>query len=142
MIKGTLNTRTSDAGGTFGELVCSKPTGETFCAETTERPPTGDHPCIPGKVYTIKLLNHPEHGWCFEIMDVEGRTAILIHAANVWQQLLGCIALGKTVTQFGKDACHLGMPPVNTYGVTDSKNTIQAFMEFMGTEDWELTIIR
>lgn len=54
--------------------------------------------CIPPGRYWV------EHRWSqkfkhhLHVTDVEGRTWILIHAANDWQDIVGCIGPGK---QFG-----------------------------------------
>ena len=154
MIKATLNTRSSEpvtptsAGGSYGELVASKDDGSTFTAETAERPPNDpDHKPAPGGVYKVVDCNHPEHGMCYQLVTGPGtpapdRTGLLIHPGNVYWQSFGCILLGRTLTQFGKDACHPGMPPRNAWGVTDSGNTLKDFMAFCAGDDIELTIIR
>lgn len=80
--------------GTYGYLW----TGSYACV-TLERPFSGDHPCIPVGEYDVDWTRgvHPIHGDCYEVMNVPGRTAILIHAANVFEQLLGCIAPGTRI---------------------------------------------
>lgn len=58
--------------------------------------------CITAGVYLCKWLNHPKHGWCYEVTGVIQRSAILIHAAGFagdfdkgWQaDLEGCISVG------------------------------------------------
>jgi hypothetical protein len=59
------------------------------------------HPCIPGApgdgiAYDVDWTEnvHPKHPFCYEIMNVPGRTAILQHSANWIRQLEGCQAPG------------------------------------------------
>lgn len=120
-------------GPTFGDL---KAPGGFECV-TLERPATGDHPCIGKGSWRVKALPHPQHGVCYELLDVKGRTAILIHSANWWQQLLGCISLGRAVmvvegTWQGK--------PIKEMGVSSSKDAVGAFFAHMAGLDFILTI--
>jgi len=73
--------------------------GQTYVCDTLELPWVGNTPfesCIPEGTYSIKYrksaLFHIHD--CYEVQNVPGRTAILIHAANTVDQLQGCIAVG------------------------------------------------
>ncbi|MES2156153.1 MAG: DUF5675 family protein, partial [bacterium] len=101
--------------GSFGDL----DTGSYQC-KTLERPPAelaADHPCIPPSAegYDVDWTTwHPHHSPCYEIKNVPGRSAILIHSANIFEQLLGCIAPGGAVEEIaltweGKAVKHLGV---------------------------------
>lgn len=58
--------------------------------------------CINAGLYECFWHLSPSRGWCYEVARVPGRSAILIHPANLagdvekgWQsELLGCIAFG------------------------------------------------
>ena len=122
--------------GIFGDL----DTGLYHC-KTMERPPTGDHPCIPISPeggYTVDwTTDHPKHPGCFEVRRVPGRTDILIHAANVYEQLLGCIALGSAVEVVeldyeGKHICHRG--------VIESRKALEGLIADLGRDTFKLVI--
>lgn len=121
-------------GPTFGKL--SAPGG--FQCDTLERPLTvPDHPRINLGRYRVKASNHPIHGLCYELEDRDGRTAILIHPANWWEQLLGCISLGRAVMVVEGDwqGRH-----IREMGVSSSKDAVDSFFKHMGGLDFMLTI--
>ena len=61
--------------------------------------------CVPPGTYLFRQVDSPRHGACYMGVDIPGRSAIEIHAANYAgdvtlgyrSDLLGCIALGKEV---------------------------------------------
>ncbi len=59
--------------------------------------------CIPEGEYWVEKRNSPKYGDHFHILDVPGRTLILIHNANFVRQLLGCIAVGLAHTDIDGD---------------------------------------
>lgn len=59
--------------------------------------------CIPKGVYKVVPRNSPKYGDHLHILDVPGRTLILIHQANYVDQLLGCIAVGESWSDINKD---------------------------------------
>ena len=121
-----------DSFGVFGQL-----STEMYECYTLERPRTGDHPCIPAGEYEVELRPHPRHGECYEVMDVPGRTAILIHPANWYQELLGCIALGTSVNIIQGQYLNA---PVRQMGITRSVDACQRFMDQLSYRDFHLTI--
>lgn len=104
-------------GGTFGTL--RDDTGRKM-AVTVERPPTGDHPCIPAGTYHWVKFISPHNGACL-LLTVPGRKMIEMHSANVMAELLGCIAPGATFAHFTGE--HDG-EPYSLDGVTSSKATL------------------
>jgi len=50
--------------------------------------------CIPTGTYIARKHRSPKFGQSVHILDVPGRSEILIHPANYAHQLLGCIAPG------------------------------------------------
>lgn len=127
------NPNTGIEGGTFGLLTA--PGG--FSVYTLERPRLGDHPCIPAGGYKVQKGQFPMHGLCYEVKDVPGRSAILIHAANWYRQLLGCIALGRAIMLV--EGMYHG-EPVKELGISSSKDAVEAFWEHMGGLDFHLDI--
>jgi hypothetical protein len=101
---------------------------------TVERPWLDNAPnvsCIPTGYYEMEKVNSPRFGpdtW--EIMDVPGRTHILIHAANWSKQLEGCIALGRGLF-------------ANLDGVTNSRNAVRDLERITSeVESMTLTIVQ
>lgn len=89
-----LTRLTTGSHGTFGALQWN---GTIHCG-TLELPWKANRPtesCVPAGTYRIRRVNSPKFGNVFALMDVDGRTGILIHSANKLSQLLGCIALGE-----------------------------------------------
>ena len=80
------------------------------------------HPCIDPIDTDLRWTEneHPEHPFIYEIMHVEGRTAILFHSADVIMQLEGCLAPGKIAVTWKKDAIRPGVPAHDTRGVASS----------------------
>ncbi len=75
--------------------------------------------CIPIGTYTVELEHSPRFGkLLWEIKDVPNRSECKFHAANYWNQLNGCIALGLKYKKINSD---------NYRDVTSSKNTMAAF---------------
>lgn len=86
----------SDDNGTFGTLTMENDDHmvEQLCY-TAEPPPTGEHPCIPVGTYDCIPHNTPAHPDTWELANVPGRTAILIHDGNrPLKDTLGCILVG------------------------------------------------
>jgi len=85
---------------------------------------------IPVGSYTCKRIHSPKFGNVFEVMNVPGRTHILIHAANIADELHGCIALGLDVGVV-----------YNKWAVVNSKDALKQFMDFFKDVDsFELEI--
>lgn len=100
---------------------------------TVERPWKDNKPnisSIPDGTYKMGRVNSPKFGEdMWEIMEVPGRTHILIHVANTADNVLGCIGLGNTVYS-------------TLRGVGSSRNAINKFYDLTsGLEEEEITII-
>ncbi len=52
--------------------------------------------CIPTGEYSVQQFQSPEHGQVWEIMNVPGRSAILIHEGNFPQNSLGCVLCAQS----------------------------------------------
>lgn len=89
----TLKRLQSGPMGTFGELCF----GDDVLCKTCELPWNNNLPrksCIPPGVYPVIPHTGPVWQDVWEII-VPGRTAILIHAANLPEQVEGCVAVGS-----------------------------------------------
>lgn len=121
--------------GTFGEIDTGR-----FKYPTLERPSTGEHPCVPLGEYDVDWTDdgrHPKHNPCYEVMDVPGRTAILIHAANWYQQLLGCIAPGTKNEVV--EGVYEGQE-MKQLGVSGSGPALKALLDDLGRQNFKLLI--
>lgn len=88
----------SDLSGTFGQLFLDN----TFLCVTAELPWKNNDPdisCIPTGTYTCIPHNSPSHPNTWEVTNVPGRSAILLHEGNFPSpDSKGCILVGD---QFG-----------------------------------------
>lgn len=105
--------------GTFGRLMFPE-----FQCYTVERPWLDNkvrESCIPEGEYKLLLGRYNNGGYdAYEIMDVPDRTLIKIHIGNTIDDVIGCVAPGKTLgTVNGK------------WGVKSSRLTFQEFMRGM-----------
>lgn len=122
--------------GTFGRLEVH---GQLF--STGELPWRGNLPdlsCIPAGVYPVMKTFSPHfQRELYEVMNVPRRTSIRIHPANFMgnvekglrSDLLGCIALGRTIGQLK------GQP-----AILESRLAVAAFMSELKGQPFELEI--
>ncbi len=124
--------------------------GEKFTFLERPRAPRPDdfiegaaHPAIPAMPYDVNYTRgiHPKHPFCYEIMNVPGRTAILQHAANVIDQLEGCQAPGEAAVMFKADGIRPGMPHRDMLGVSASVAALKAWEEALGRKNYRLVIL-
>lgn len=94
--------RTYLPGGTNGDLLLN---GEKICS-TIELPWKNNHPatsCIPEGKYELSKRYTLRFGKHFMLLNVPGRSYILLHPANdAIKELKGCIASVTTLTGEGK----------------------------------------
>lgn len=122
--------------GTFGTL---KTNG--YSCVTIEREWLNNEPnlsCIPLGVYECSLYDSPKHGKVYQVKNVPNRSEIEIHIANVMQELLGCIALGKGYASLSTPATKGNI----MWGVKKSSEALNEFMDIMNGEDFILSIER
>lgn len=146
----TLQRDPSTPNGMTGQLTTDYNGG--FSCFTIERAWNDNdpvlHSAIPAKAYTVRRSHpgeFPHHPGCFTITNVLNRTAILIHVANVYLDLLGCVALGlKIGTMTLPDgieryADHVGE---TVPAVLSSGTAYQNFMDFLdGVDEFTLVIV-
>jgi hypothetical protein len=112
-----------EAFGTFGMLRIQK---EVFCVtlEPADRLNMPEVSSIPAQQYLIKRHNSPRFGETFQVIEVPGRTAVLIHAGNVVGHTQGCIILGQHFGKLKEDRA-----------VLNSGETFKAFMATLAGHD-------
>ena len=76
--------------------------------------------CIPEGEYIAVKHSSPKYSECFWIQDVPNRSEILIHRGNYYTDVLGCILIGKDLSDINKDGC---------LDVTSSKKAIKELMK-------------
>jgi hypothetical protein len=85
-----LQRTVSGPNGTLGVLSDGQ-----FRCFTLEPPATGPHPAIPSGTYEIQMLHSPRFNRLVPtLIDVPGRSHILIHPGNTGEDTEGCILLG------------------------------------------------
>lgn len=104
MLAATLQRTDASDEGTFGQLRWGAGSGDfVHTLELPDRDNARGRSCIPAGEYECVWHQSPSKGWCYSVLDVPGRSHILIHAANFagdeslgWEsELLGCIAPGQ-----------------------------------------------
>jgi len=105
--------------GTFGVLKINK---QVFCwtLEPEDRLNAVGISSIDPQQYRCKRYHSEKYGECFKVVDVTGRTAILIHWLNIEDDTEGCIGLGDSIG-FVK----------NKKAILNSKRTFALFMSIM-----------
>lgn len=102
--------------------------------ETIERPDKNNEPmvsCIPAGTYHVTYEMSPSRGEkTFRLVNVPGRSGILIHPANWAYQLMGCIALGLTREMLA-----------DKMAVTASRAAVAKFEEQLKREPFDLEIV-
>lgn len=84
--------------------------------------------CIPEGTYTVRRYSSTKYPNAWEVLDVPGRTHILIHVANYATDVEGCIGLGTEIME-------------TTYGVAKSRQAMAGFNVILeGTEEFQLEI--
>ena len=133
----TLRREKSEDDGTYGVL--QFPDGTSLM--TIELPWYENKPrisCIPPGTYRCEIKQSPKFGASYEVKNVPGRSAILIHAGNsagnvekgMKADSLGCILLGMGRGRKG-----------NQKVITGSKAAMQAFYDKMANQPFMLNVI-
>lgn len=78
---------------------------------------------IPSGHYIAKKHNSPKFGNCLWLQNVKGRSEILIHAGNFYTDILGCILIGKDLSDINKDG---------VIDVVSSRTSVNELMSMIG----------
>ncbi len=114
--------------GTFGVLSLSN---EPLCT-TCEDPWDGNvigRSCIPAGNYLVMSHSGPKYKNVWQILNVPGRSAILIHNGNSINDTQGCILVGNGFGMFGNLPC-----------VINSKSSLERLQEML-PDEFDLEII-
>jgi len=97
--------------------------------DTLERPNVDpEHACIPKGTYRVQMMMSPHFGVVLpHIMDVPGRSDILIHWGNTVADSHGCVLAGVRV---------------NELAITRSRETVERLVEWVeGLVDTQLQLV-
>lgn len=90
----TLQRKWPRDGYIIGNLLVD---GNKFC-HTLEPPRHRSHPCIPAGRYKVVVNYSPKYKKNMpRLLDVPGRSGILIHTGNTAADTLGCILVGENL---------------------------------------------
>jgi len=86
---------------------------------------------IPRGLYRCMPRYSPKYGHHFELMDVSGRSLILIHFGNYHEDTLGCILVGEAFTDIDKDG---------DLDITSSKRTMNRLLDITQKKQFWIAI--
>lgn len=101
-----LTREASNEKQTPGSLQIVESDHVIFDCKTLELPWKGNQrniSCIPAGTYTVEKRFTPARGNHFHILNVPGRSSILIHSGNYYSHTLGCILVGEKFSDVNKD---------------------------------------
>lgn len=87
--------------------------------------------CVPPGQYEVKPRNSKKYGDHYIIENVHERSYILLHVANYYTDLRGCIGVGKTFANINEDYYK---------DITNSRHTLKALLNH-APEGFSLTIV-
>ncbi len=131
MLKAKLFRYERKSTHTLGAFVID---GETFY--TIERPWLDNRrnvSCIPGGTYRVNFLPRSGSGKyrnCYHLLNVTGRSGILIHNGNLVSHSRGCLILGSRPGMLG-----------NAPAVLSSRPALRRLNSVTGSEPFELEIL-
>jgi len=89
--------------------------------------------CIPAGKYPIKHRESKKYGKHLHIQKVTGRTYILMHSANFFHQLEGCIAVGKEFMHIDDD---------QQIDISASKLTLKRIVSLLDADEEHKIVIK
>lgn len=137
-----LVTVSFDEDGTYGTLVEGRVPLNFRTLERPWRDNARGISSIPEGMYVVRRTITPKHGQTWEVTNVPGRTAILIHSGNTEVDVEGCILLGVeagAIDAVDPDSRQVERQPA----VLRSKEAVVAFNAMLATEDaFRLQVVR
>lgn len=125
-MKLVIKRQPSDKKQTLGEAIILNDAGEQiYKCKTLELPWLDNEPqksCIPPGTYKVVDRYSPKYGNHFHVLNVPGRSYILIHVGNYYTEIRGCILVGQTHQDINKDGIR---------DVTSSKATMAKLNELL-----------
>lgn len=132
-MKATINRFSHEKKQTLGEFSLSKDGKEIYRCKTLELPwldNAKQKSCIPTGTYKVVPRTSAKFKKHFHVLDVQGRSYILIHAGNYYTDILGCILVGDSHRDVNNDGFR---------DVLNSKNTLNKLLA-LAPNGFELTI--
>uniref|UniRef100_UPI003216D7C6 DUF5675 family protein n=1 Tax=uncultured Draconibacterium sp. TaxID=1573823 RepID=UPI003216D7C6 len=119
---------------TLGSFHLYRNEREIYEAATIELPYKANQrniSCIPVGTYQVKKRNSPRYGLgTFEVLNVPGRSLILLHAGNYYMDTKGCIIPGAKFKDINRDGLR---------DVINSRVMVDALEQL--TDEFTLTVI-
>ena len=81
--------------------------------------------CIPEGVYSMRKRYSEKYKWHLHVIGTKGRSWILMHHGNFYDDIRGCILVGDSHTDINKDGYK---------DVTNSKGTMKQIMKIVPDE--------
>jgi hypothetical protein len=106
MVRLALHRLTKLEDRTLGRLIVFKDNDIVKTFATLELPWRNNQrnvSCIPSAFYNVIPRNAPKFGDHLHVLDVPGRTGILIHAGNWPREIEGCILVGLGFADIDND---------------------------------------
>jgi hypothetical protein len=121
--------RTYNKNETLGTLMIMDGERPLYKCKTIELPDNGNQQntsCIPEGIYDTIKYNSPKRGECFKVLDISGRTDILIHIGNYASgshvDTMGCILPGQYFVDINNDG---------NIDVAESTKTLHQLLEIL-----------
>ena len=96
-----------DENQSTGSLIVLDKLGQPIyispCIERGDRNNEQNVSNVPTGTYPLVYELSPKFGMVWELKDVPGRSECKIHAANLWDQINGCIAPGTYLGELNND---------------------------------------
>ena len=109
----------SDFDGTFGKITDTTGTVVCYTCELSWNNNLPKISCIPLGVYNTEPHNSADHPNTWEVLNVPGRSNILIHNGNTEKDSEGCILVGDSIGEVN------GLPAVlNSVATLEKLRTI------------------
>jgi hypothetical protein len=125
----------SETLGAFMIMEGERPVYSCKCIELPDNGNQVNTSCIPEGTYNVEKITHQTKGRCFRVLDVPGRTGILIHRGNYATgshvDTLGCILPGQYFVDLNSDG---------TLDVAESTKAMEKLLEIL-PEKFKLYIL-
>tara|TARA_R110000803_G_scaffold56959_2_gene114644 strand:- start:1100 stop:1546 length:447 start_codon:yes stop_codon:yes gene_type:complete len=104
------------------------------CIERGDRNNEQNVSNVPTGTYPLVWENSPKFGMVWELKDVPNRSECKIHAANMWNQINGCIAPGTYLGELNDDGYY------DTLASVDALKRFHLALEDMQEQGTTITI--
>lgn len=129
MIEVFLKRGWSDSRATLGMLTIKDVYHDPFFTLENPARASATDSRIPAGFYNAAPFSSPQHPVAYQVLNVPGRSNILIHPGNFERDTLGCILLGDSLAVLHKDPM-----------VGQSQMAMKRFRQLVGPSLFSLTI--